>query len=242
MRAAVLLAGHLRTHEKLYDHFHTHVMGPLQPDLFIHTWSTLDSTTPTWWRPDPPSEMNMDCNKLQAMYNPQMLEIEDPKDFYKPLYNRVNERSTLGYEFVVSMWYSWWRAMGLCRQYENENGFRYDLVLRTRGDLEIFADFRLQGDAVVTGWHCEPRSMCDLCAYGPSVAIEALVDVYRTADDYATIERCCMKTDASPVQICPEFALKNHCDHRGIRVTRDPTLKRFLHRPDGHVLTHLNDG
>jgi hypothetical protein len=241
MRAAILLSGHLRTHQKLYANFRKTLLDVLQADIFIHTWSTIDSTTPTWWREEPPAATLTDPELLRRMYCPKLLEIEEPRDFYKITYESVNQHSTLKYQFVVSMWYSWWKAMQLCRQYEFRQGFKYDLVFRTRGDVEILGDIRMHTDTVVTGWHGDPQSLCDVCAYGPSRAIAQLVDIYLASDDYAKVEMCCRNTWASPVQICPEFALKNYCDRVGLSVTKDPGLKRFLHRLDGHIVTHLNN-
>lgn len=240
MRSAILLSGHLRTYEKLYDNFRRTLLDALQADVFIHTWSTLDSTTPTWWRHDPPAMTPTDPERLRSMYRPKLLEIEEPTDFYKSTYDIVNAHSTLKYQFVVSMWYSWWKAMQLCRQYECSHEFEYDVVFRTRGDLEILGGISMPTDTIVTGWNSDPHSLCDVCAYGPSRAISQLVDIYLAADDYATVEMCCRNTWASPVQICPEFALNNYCDRIGLRVMKDRGLKRFLHRLDGQIITHLN--
>ena len=105
-KIAICLSGQLRTGILAHNVFRRFFGSLGNYDVFYHTWTLKRDTS----------------RQVQELYNPVRFMEEPPLD--------VHEVGSFG-----SMLYSIMQANELKKQYEIENNFRYDLVIKTRFDL-----------------------------------------------------------------------------------------------------------
>ncbi len=141
MRIAICLSGLVRTYRQTYDNFRDAILAvnpQHQFDLFLSTWPTehsnnsMERTRRIAWSGDesqPFPEENIDYLDIQAKYRPTILVVEQPREFTVPWTAKdINVQSFL------CMTYKIWHADTLRRHHELMNGWKYDLVIRTRFD------------------------------------------------------------------------------------------------------------
>ena len=104
--------------------------------IFIHTWKfecskSLELHSPGWEEPEL-------IEKLQQLYNPELLDINKYED-HIPLLKTFQSQLpiTLNSRSVYSMWYSIFKSNQLKTQYEKCNNMVFDLVYRIRFDSNI---------------------------------------------------------------------------------------------------------
>jgi len=138
MRIAILFYGHLRSFRQTRDSYKKFLadlnrLGKV--DVFCHTWDTEESVTASWWKDkesvrDQPVFTNEE--EVRNIYEPCLLNIEKTKQFTEP---EIPVPSTIPVAGILSMLHSQWEAFQLVKRYEDQQGFRYDLVIKTRYDL-----------------------------------------------------------------------------------------------------------
>lgn len=141
MKIAICFSGQIRTaietSENLIRYF-----GELYPkcDFFIHTWNVNTD------KAGPPNSFEIidddTINKLIKIYNPKKIKIEDY------IITNRNEFDNLAYKNGInnSMFYSFMHSIKLKKQYELENNFKYDYVIKIRFDLIFNSHRRLIND------------------------------------------------------------------------------------------------
>lgn len=138
MRIAVCLSGQTRDIENTLDNIKSCWLNYDQLDFFIHTWINSEKKP---FRVDTPtdfSENNIDfiINKL----NPKSILVEQQKKFDKVYRNSINwncyhpTKNPNPSQNIQSMFYSIYKSNNLKKQYELENNFIYDCVIRCRFD------------------------------------------------------------------------------------------------------------
>src|SRR5436190_4140857 len=146
MKIGLVLFGHLRSFRSAHGSFKI-FLKTLQHvgdvDVFCHTWDIEDSVTSAWWkdhRPDDPPPATVEKKELEQTYFPVLYTVEQSRQFDADDYSVYSSSSIPG---ILSMLYSQMQAFKLLEKYESENGFKYDVVIKTRYDLlyEITADF-----------------------------------------------------------------------------------------------------
>ena len=145
MRIAICLSGQARFGESNYNEIKTKILDPAGNfDVFCYFWNTIDG------------RVEMDPIKAVRLYDPIRYEIVPPKIFdtvwidHKPE-TEVDEKTLADhpewvywmYQRVLSMFYAIKQANRLRNEYEQENGFRYDCVIRSRTDLFFDTPFDL---------------------------------------------------------------------------------------------------
>lgn len=149
MRIAICFSGMVRTGPLAVPNI-LRFIDTLLPnvDFFMHTWDI--SQDKSW---------NL---YSQAMYDKQLLSRPIPpikssytlidsmisnygKEFKKIKIDHFSETSIFG-KTPIPLWYSWRESIKLKQQYEQENNFVYDIVVKLRPDI-IFDQHRLQ-DAI----------------------------------------------------------------------------------------------
>jgi len=224
MRVAVCLSGHLRTWKTTAKSFHRYVQFPHDADVFIHTWSTLDFPSRTWWRKDlnkietvtRPDDLKANLSKY---YNLKGFQIENQVDFYKPEFEAWNKDSQILAENVVSSLYSAKCSYHLLLKHEEETGQKYDVIVKTRPDIKFFSRLQLQSIDVdyVSGlkmfnWeNYEPFS--DLLNFGLSEDMGILFNFFDHIDDYLKPQNFCPKT------IVPEVLMGKYLKNRGVNTS-----------------------
>jgi hypothetical protein len=151
MKIAICLSGQPRYLEDGILQIYQNITSKYKDvDFFVHTWwndemagkpmqlsTKLNYGRSYTWDKDT-------INKIKFVYNPKLMTYESQKDFN--IYPDVN------YELCspispYSMFYSIREANNLKSKWENDNNFKYDLVIRCRFDIE-FKKFNLDLDVI----------------------------------------------------------------------------------------------
>jgi hypothetical protein len=134
-RTAVILCGHSRDY---FKHTSTHKAFIDNPycDVFIHTWLHKGPRSYTGEGSGNVFE-NIDTALLQQTYAPVKLSIEDLEPMRPtftmlddPLFFNMKQQHDNASFYVNSGLYSFWKASLLVKQYEQENAFTYNAVIK----------------------------------------------------------------------------------------------------------------
>jgi hypothetical protein len=114
MKKAITFSGQSRFVRQGYETLKRNLYDFQEYDVFIHTWE---------------GPLNKDCD----LYKPKKIIIEPQKNVIPSTF--INP----SYEHFVhfSMFYSMKESLRLKQEYEKENNFKYDLVIRTRFDIGL---------------------------------------------------------------------------------------------------------
>jgi len=185
MKIAICMSGQLRSWEiakenqKWFWTTHHQYSEDNTPDYFIHTWDYSGDRTGV----SRPYEMR---NVTQKEFD-KVIEWYEPKKYIFD--KEKNPELFYGNDHWSSLFYSFSQSVMLKRQYELENNFEYDLVIKTRPDLvfhpkQHFIE-QYMDDGLVYTTHGGPQeSECDLvnyndcCFYSNSYTMDILVDLY----------------------------------------------------------------
>lgn len=199
MRVAILLPGHARTYKQTFSSFQKYLLE-IYPDADIFMWSWDDLG---YWTPDNPDGTvpeygvyksgKVDEEELVNLYKPKKYKIAKMDEHKATINTALQEVIEKRYPFVrpfnnVSCWYGVHQCDLLRRQYEAENNFQYDLVLRFRFDLELtrpffFSDkFTFATD--VWGEPCE-QGYDDILFFGPSDTMTKICDLFSNIKEIA---------------------------------------------------------
>ena len=203
MKIALCLSGQPRGLPLSLDIINDQLIKPNNiTDVFVHTWYDsscdglpFDSAQPAQedgrlgiWKP------NTD-KILKEKLNPISILCESPNSFEQ--FSHLPGPSSAVQTKLASLFYGFWKSNELKKQYEEEKGFKYDLVIRTRIDLYYPDPILLKSDIkedeiVVPKSFQEHRmndsypistggdysSMVDIFAYGPSPNMDKFCSVY----------------------------------------------------------------
>lgn len=152
MKVAICFSGLPRFILETYENLQNNLIREYDVDVFVHTWYESgklmrDCGDPLWtdffFREDP-------AVTIANVYSPKKLMVETPKDFFsKSQLRNYNYKPTLkkymphflddqGERYFInachSMWSSIYESNRLKTEYEKQNGFVYDIVVRCRFD------------------------------------------------------------------------------------------------------------
>ena len=182
IKTALCISGHLRTFLDNYKSVKDHILDKLKCDVFIHTWDTLGMP----YRPLDSGVSVMETKKLletiNQLYSPKKIVIEKSRHFaISPIMQQrlMDHRDISG---ILSMFYKVEACNSLKSAYEEENGFKYDCVVRFRGDLwveqQIPMDERTNLDHVFLPMYGNFGGACDQFAFGSSAMMDKYCSVY----------------------------------------------------------------
>ncbi len=144
MRIAICFSGQLRTaieaSKNLIRYF-----GFLYPycDFFIHSWDNNQQKVYNLSNIFP-ENIKLDkefFDKLNEIYLPKKFMIENYEEVYQKESIINNGNTDYFFKRISPLWYSFMKSVELKRQYEIENNFRYDYVVKLRTDI-IFPPHR----------------------------------------------------------------------------------------------------
>jgi hypothetical protein len=145
MKVAIVLSGHLRSYKNTLQNFNDFVnmikSENHEVKIFCHTWSELEANTSSWWGKSEVKESVIGTieNEIINAYNPASFIIENSDsiilekefEFYK---------SNISFEGVQLMYYSLNESFEILREYELNNNWQSDLVIRSRYDILLDFD------------------------------------------------------------------------------------------------------
>jgi hypothetical protein len=143
MKVAIIIAGHLRSWKQMFPYFKANFIDRYNnPDIFISTWNDEG-----WWKwgnekgiYENSDAVNFD--EVLEAYKPKDLK-HDNYDLYDAHFKERADKFTnkIGWpKNVISMTYRWMDACRILDFYAKSNNIHYDLVIRTRTDLEVLGE------------------------------------------------------------------------------------------------------
>jgi len=144
MKVALCISGQMRTYRHCFTHLKKNILDPLNPDVFIYTWSDAGICTKADQEKKRPFvEAPVTYDFLHNLYHPKSAVIQEYKDTYSEEMHGVRIPDILKkmepnhYRGAIPMFFTMYECNELKRQHEVNGCFRYDLVIRLRPDLLI---------------------------------------------------------------------------------------------------------
>jgi len=151
MRIAVCFSGQWRTGNYCYENL-KQFFGILYPycDFFIHTWDINKQkcyNLSNVFSKQTKLTLN-DVNEIKNKYNPKKIIVDDYQIAYKELikYEPLLYTNVNIFDIVQPLWYSFHKSIQLKNEYETDNGFKYDYVIKLRPDILLHPNRRLSQD------------------------------------------------------------------------------------------------
>ena len=152
MRIAICISGFLRTYRYCFKQLFDNVLYDKknQYDFFIHTWDSLGFSK--GWCFDIDFSDSLDLEHVKSVYNPKKIVVENLNNVKLPeLRKNAVVKQGLDPSRSISMFRKIYECNELKKQFEKENGFLYDFVVRTRGDLRFYDNVKEKQDVVFEG-------------------------------------------------------------------------------------------
>ena len=131
-RVALCLSGQPRYIDQGYYFIYKHLLSKYDIDVFIHTWWNSDYIGDDFQMTNLKRDARWDKDtllKISKYYNPKKIKTEDQKEFD---YFRDVDYGGQHPISPYSMFYSIKESNKLKTQFEIENNFKYDIVIRCR--------------------------------------------------------------------------------------------------------------
>lgn len=134
MKVALLLHGHLRTFDKTYKSIYQYINGDdISLDIFIHTWDTIDRKSPSYYNINYNKKIDAKViERVFSCYKPINIECDTQILKYP---NKTCPYNNISYEGHKYYFESFYKVNQLKKKYENENKFKYDIVIKSRPDV-----------------------------------------------------------------------------------------------------------
>jgi hypothetical protein len=129
MRIAVCISGQPRTWRTAADNIKKYFNVDAEVDYFIHTWDT---------------NSYRNCDEVHTMKQDYLYDKNEIIEIQKTFNPAAIEISEYTYEKYGKNWcslfFSFMKSVALKRKYEIENDFLYDIVIKTRFDINFFME------------------------------------------------------------------------------------------------------
>lgn len=196
MRVALCFSGQLRSVQDTYEQWWKpnvlDVNQHHQIDVFGHSWFDKTTVGTVYYasNPDPfyqKASKEIPTNVIQQVYdayNPVQLLLEQQLEFDDKNYNDRKLPGAIP-KNGISRLYSIYRANALKRQYEEDNHFRYDVVVCARYDFIIREPMLFDSVTEYGIYHLgySPHGFNVCHAMGQSQAIDLYAELYYHYDD-----------------------------------------------------------
>ena len=130
MRTAVCLSGQARFISENYQNLLDNIILPTNADVFCYFWDTTGEIS------EPDKAVEVFAPKNHAI-EPQKIFDESCLKFIRADYGGGSNK----YQRMHSMYYSTLQANLLKQKYEQDHGFLYDCVIRSRTDISFKSAF-----------------------------------------------------------------------------------------------------
>lgn len=229
MRVAILIQGEPRFCKE-FDLFLERLHGFEEVDWFMYLWDQSPSTSnlcagcghivvsPFWRNITKESALEKFQEYLPSNHRVIALELGDQNSVvHEPVI--VNYATETIQENVWKMWYSQYQANQLRVKHEEQNNFKYDIVIRTRPDVGLSGGLNLQYVKERLDTHHDLILMpgnhacgygvwcCDLFGIGSSANMTTYCDIYNQA----------LSHHAAGVRFHPETMLSHHLTRNNLR-------------------------
>jgi len=213
MKVALVIHGHFRNFDKLWEDWKKYLIDPIKPDVFAFAWGdslghhvpahhTSDNWTHPGYNLESPEVTQELIDNVYTRLLPKKLIIENFCDYESmfsniidnPKYaNAINDDVIKRPKGILSMVWSRCKAINAKREYEKANNFVYDLVIVTRWDVGYKREIKLTTDFIdpriinaVGGPHNRPW---DWWTIGPSYLIDKFGDQWDGIDELTSVNK-----------------------------------------------------
>ncbi|MCB1745033.1 MAG: hypothetical protein KDK91_31995 [Gammaproteobacteria bacterium] len=141
MRVALCISGQMRTYRSCFDSVQRHILEPLQPDVFVHTWRKSGMSHKE--QGGTAVDEVLTEQGLMAFYSAKSVCLEDFDPAFSHEYRGVKVPEILKqaepqhFKGAIPCFYKMHACNELRREFEQAHGFEYDLVIKLRPDLSI---------------------------------------------------------------------------------------------------------
>ena len=209
-RIAMCFSGQARAVKYCFESISNNLLAPLgKVDIFIHSWF-IDPLERNKFDIFHLNIIDASLDEYVEMYRPVASLFED---FERSTYFRFNNMK----ERIRIMFYSMNRANELKSQYELDQGFKYDYVIRGRTDLFLRKPiipeqlYWLDDNSVLIPSGFDFGGINDQMAIGTSLAIDKYASIHKMLDRY-------LLDDGQ--QYDPERLMKHHLEREGFGIRR----------------------
>jgi hypothetical protein len=195
VKVGICMSGHLRSYDSCKENIQANIISPLKNngfivDMFLSTWDDYG------YRSDDFNTNKVDINKYKADFTSSEFESYN-KDFFMTNYytEKWKEYSHLSCNTTcpnsVSMLYKINKSYILLHNYEIENNFKYDVIIRLRPDLKFNQQIDISNikESLFNNYLYMPTShgkyiivtkyIMDQLFFGNSVVMEKILNTYR---------------------------------------------------------------
>jgi hypothetical protein len=234
MKVALTISGHMRSFERAYTSLLSTIIRPFSPDIFIYTPSTIGNDgadrgdrhltrTPT----------NID--RVRSLFNPKKIIVEQAKVWDMAKYRDRIGSGCRSPNMIKGMYYGIYASNQLKKEYEKENGFIYDVVIRCRADLFFENDLNRTELETCANGICFPKfgsygGLNDQFAFGSSSSMDTYADTYNILDTLFD-DGCVWHA---------ETLLKRSMEKTNTPILRS-NIKYYILRADGRAFRLLHD-
>lgn len=215
MKVAISISGQARMFKSSYLSFEKYILKNLDCDIFIDTWSyelskkcEEFSISDSWRYTD-----EGDIEEFKNIYNPVVFKLEEYTDEKEKFFvekSRLLSPNIRADDFVkryLCMLYKIQSAQNLVNDYSEKNNIQYDIVIRTRSDVE-YKDFltsdllhKLKDGNLLIDSYGNGRNRC-----GDVLAIGLLKDM----DSYCNLYNYIEQYKQNGIEVNTEIALPHH--------------------------------
>ena len=192
MKVALLLSGKFRGSYTPFNYLEKNLLNKYNPDIFVNYNYTHDNDMLSFTANGVKRSFKMECDKseLVSIYNPKLINFSKTPNIVKEKEDMVNGFTIANESNLSSIFNMWWgiyHVNELKKKYEEENGFKYDVVIRTRFDVEILDEIELRNcnNSMFIPMGGDHRDgFNDLLAYGDSHIMDYYCSNFNHLVDY----------------------------------------------------------
>jgi len=170
--------GHMRTYEKCFPCFKKNLIDVYSPDIFIHTWDEIESSTKSWHNGHLSRRKisKQELDQMKRLYNPIEMRVEEQNPDLSADTIGENGISFQGQKFMLC---SLKKSNDMRVRHEKRLGKKYDVVLKIRPDIDLWKKLDVHkvpsGTMVISArkFGSDPKSLksynvCDIINFGDS--------------------------------------------------------------------------
>lgn len=222
-KVAVLISGHTRDYERTLPQL-SKLVKDLDADVFISSYTRRGTGVRFWQGQNDYNDKltAQDYSNIQQTLKPIASHYEEEVTVPDYINNHQFQNKLVKTEGVYCMFYKFWHANELKKKYEEENNFKYPLIIRTRFDNEYLSvDLRYYIKGTVQTARADNR--------------EFMADVFFVCDSNTMDKLASIKNDICKTIIPGDFC---NAEHMMTKYAKDKSDGIVI---DGKVKVRLRD-
>ena len=199
-RIAVCLSGNLRSFKNCFNSLKTYLLDKYNCDVFISTWDFIDNPGD-----NSHNKTQSILNDIKTCYSPKKIEILNQIANMGEKYRKYIIENGRSPNAMTGMFYLIYKADQLRQNFETQNNFKYDVVVRVRPDLLLKENINIPND--VNGVYIPNFGhwigINDQFAFGDRDSMKEYANLYNCLDNI------CDKIDFRPESLLKFHLLNN---------------------------------